>query len=42
MSEEINRLLTDTISDFLFVSEESGIENLAHEGIPGKWELLTR
>lgn len=34
MPEEINRLLTDTISDFLFVSEKSGLVNLKNEGIP--------
>ncbi len=34
MPEEINRLLTDTISRWLFVSERSGIENLRREGIP--------
>lgn len=33
MPEEINRLLTDAISDFLFVSEKSGLENLKREGI---------
>lgn len=33
MPEEINRILTDTISDFLFVTEESGIVNLSNEGI---------
>lgn len=33
MPEEINRLLTDAISDYLFVTEKSGMENLAHEGI---------
>jgi UDP-N-acetylglucosamine 2-epimerase (non-hydrolysing) len=33
MPEEINRLLTDAISDFLFVTEESGRENLLREGI---------
>lgn len=32
MPEEINRLLTDAISDFLFVSEPSGLENLRAEG----------
>ncbi len=31
--EEINRLLTDQISDLLFVSERSGLDNLAREGI---------
>ncbi len=32
MPEEINRIVTDSISDYLFVTEESGIENLRHEG----------
>jgi len=32
MPEEINRLLTDTISDLLFTSEESANENLRREG----------
>ena len=32
MPEEINRILTDHISDFLFVTEPSGIENLKNEG----------
>jgi UDP-N-acetylglucosamine 2-epimerase (non-hydrolysing) len=34
MPEEINRLLTDAISDQLLVSEPSGIENLRREGHP--------
>lgn len=34
MPEEINRLLTDAISDYLFVTEKSGLVNLEHEGIP--------
>ena len=34
MPEEINRILTDSVSDFLFVTEESAIENLRDEGIP--------
>jgi len=34
MPEEINRLLTDSISDLLLVSERSGMENLRKEGIP--------
>ncbi|HVO65294.1 MAG TPA: UDP-N-acetylglucosamine 2-epimerase, partial [Syntrophales bacterium] len=34
MPEEINRLLTDSISDFLFTTEESANENLKREGIP--------
>jgi len=33
MPEEINRILTDAISDYLFVTEESGIKNLRREGI---------
>ena len=33
MPEEVNRVLTDHISDILFVSEESGLKNLDHEGI---------
>lgn len=33
MPEEINRILTDRISEFLFVTEESGLTNLANEGI---------
>ncbi len=33
MPEEINRLLTDSISDLLFVSEPSGLENLQREGV---------
>lgn len=32
MPEEINRLLTDAISDLLFVSEPSGVANLRNEG----------
>jgi len=34
MPEEINRILTDSISDYLFVSEDSGIVNLSKEGVP--------
>jgi UDP-N-acetylglucosamine 2-epimerase (non-hydrolysing) len=34
MPEEINRVLTDAISDLLFVSEPSGLENLKSEGVP--------
>lgn len=33
MPEEINRVVTDSISDFLFVSEPSGVENLLREGV---------
>ncbi|MBN2092433.1 UDP-N-acetylglucosamine 2-epimerase (non-hydrolyzing) [candidate division KSB1 bacterium] len=34
MPEEINRILTDSIADFLFITEKSGIDNLKREGIP--------
>jgi len=34
MPEEINRVLTDSISDLLFVSEPSGLKNLKNEGVP--------
>jgi UDP-N-acetylglucosamine 2-epimerase (non-hydrolysing) len=34
MPEEINRKLTDSISDLLFVTEQSGVENLKNEGVP--------
>jgi UDP-N-acetylglucosamine 2-epimerase (non-hydrolysing) len=34
MPEEINRKLTDAISDLLFVTEEAGIRNLRKEGVP--------
>jgi UDP-N-acetylglucosamine 2-epimerase (non-hydrolysing) len=33
MPEEINRILTDHISDYLFVTEEAGTTNLKQEGI---------
>jgi UDP-N-acetylglucosamine 2-epimerase (non-hydrolysing) len=33
MPEEINRLVTDCLSDYLFVTEQSAIENLRKEGI---------
>lgn len=33
MPEEINRLLTDSISDLLFCTEKAGVENLEREGI---------
>lgn len=36
MPEEINRILTDHVADLLFVTEESGLENLRQEGIPAE------
>jgi len=32
MPEEINRILTDAITDYFFITEESGFENLKKEG----------
>ena len=41
MPEEVNRVLTDSISHFLFCTEQSGMDNLAHEGIAaGKMFLV--
>lgn len=34
MPEEVNRLMTDAVSDYLFVTEQSGMINLAKEGVP--------
>ncbi len=34
MPEEINRILTDTISDLLFCTEQNGVDNLRNSGIP--------
>jgi len=36
MPEEINRILTDRVSDLLFASEPSGVKNLRNEGIDEK------
>jgi UDP-N-acetylglucosamine 2-epimerase (non-hydrolysing) len=36
MPEEINRVLTDSISDWLFVTEPTGLQNLAREGRPAE------
>lgn len=33
MPEEINRILTDSISDLLFITEQSGLDNLRKEGV---------
>ncbi|MDX1545976.1 MAG: UDP-N-acetylglucosamine 2-epimerase (non-hydrolyzing) [Rhodothermales bacterium] len=34
MPEEINRIVTDSLSDLLFVTEQSGLDNLRAEGVP--------
>jgi len=36
MPEEINRILTDHLSDLLFATEEDGVVNLKNEGISGE------
>src|SRR5947208_613635 len=36
MPEEINRILTDSISDLLFTTSQEADENLKHEGIPAE------
>jgi UDP-N-acetylglucosamine 2-epimerase (non-hydrolysing) len=36
MPEEINRVLTDQISDLLYTTERSAHDNLTREGIPGE------
>jgi UDP-N-acetylglucosamine 2-epimerase (non-hydrolysing) len=41
MPEEINRIMTDNISDYLFVSEESGLVNLAREGLDHEGVFFT-
>jgi UDP-N-acetylglucosamine 2-epimerase (non-hydrolysing) len=33
MPEEINRVLTDAISDMLFCTEQCAVDNLSHEGV---------
>lgn len=33
MPEEINRIVTDSVSDLLFVTEPSGVDNLRREGV---------
>ncbi|MFD2932691.1 non-hydrolyzing UDP-N-acetylglucosamine 2-epimerase [Spirosoma flavum] len=33
MPEEINRILTDSIADLLFVTEQAGLDNLRREGV---------
>jgi UDP-N-acetylglucosamine 2-epimerase (non-hydrolysing) len=34
MPEEINRIVTDSVSDLLFTTEDSGNQNLRREGVP--------
>ena len=41
MPEEINRMVTDAISDYFFVTEESGAANLIKEGSPEIASILS-
>ncbi|UCE24384.1 MAG: UDP-N-acetylglucosamine 2-epimerase, partial [Candidatus Zixiibacteriota bacterium] len=41
MPEEINRIVTDRLSDYLFVSENSGLVNLKAEGVPDEKVFFT-
>lgn len=38
MPEEINRVLTDAVSDLLYCSEDAGVDNLHREGVPA-WRI---
>ena len=41
MPEELNRILTDSMSDLMFVTEKSGLENLKNEGISAEKVFFT-
>jgi UDP-N-acetylglucosamine 2-epimerase (non-hydrolysing) len=41
MPEEINRVVTDVLADYLFASEPSGVANLRAEGIPEERVFFT-
>lgn len=36
MPEEMNRVVTDHVSDLFFVTEEGGVQNLLNEGLPAE------
>jgi UDP-N-acetylglucosamine 2-epimerase (non-hydrolysing) len=40
MPEEINRILTDSISDYLFCTETDAVNNLLNEGVPKEKTFL--
>jgi UDP-N-acetylglucosamine 2-epimerase (non-hydrolysing) len=40
MPEEINRIATDAICDYCFVTEQSGLDNLKREGFPAERMFL--
>jgi len=39
MPEELNRVVTDAVSDLLYCSEEAGVANLRREGVPA-WRVV--
>ncbi len=41
MPEEINRIVTDRLSDYLFVTEPSGLKHLQLEGVPSERIFFT-
>lgn len=41
MPEEINRIVTDSLSDLLFVTEPAGVTNLINEGVSRKKIILS-
>ena len=41
MPEEVNRVVTDVLADYLFATEPSGVENLLAEGIPKERVFFT-
>jgi UDP-N-acetylglucosamine 2-epimerase len=40
MPEEVNRVLTDHLSSLLLCSSQTGVDNLAREGVAGRVELV--
>ena len=41
MPEEINRILTDSVANYLFVTEQSGVDHLKREGVPDEKVFFT-
>ena len=41
MPEELNRILTDSVADYLFVTEESGLQHLKNEGVADERVFFT-
>ena len=39
MPEEINRVVTDSLADILFVTEQDAVRNLRQEGIPPRQRI---